>query len=146
MRNKNLYVLWGIAYIVCVALGFVPEVDGLLKAVLILVALGFFGPPGVLLYRGIRQGKRKQICRIRNISALSLGATLVVMVVNLLCAVNGSESLGDALFDHGIEKYLNAVGIGIFADSLGRLDAAVLGNLDAENIHRILLHQMLGIL
>ena len=98
VRNKNLYVLWGIAYIVCVALGFVPEVDGLLKAVLILVALGFFVPPGVLLYRGIRQGNRKQICRIRNISALSLGATLVVMVVNLLCAVNGSESLGDALF------------------------------------------------
>ena len=98
MKNKNWYVLWGVLYIICVAMGFVPEVDGLLKAVLILLAVLFFVPPVVLLRQGIQKKDRKQICRIRNLSALSLVLTLVLMVLNLLCAVDGSEALGNTLY------------------------------------------------
>ena len=98
MKKKTLYVLWGILYIICAALGFVAEVDGLLKTLLILLALGFFVPPAVLLYRGITGGDSREVKRIRNLSGLSLLATLVVMVLNLLCAVDGSQALGDAMY------------------------------------------------
>ena len=54
--------------------------------------------------------------------------------------------LSNALFDHGVEEHLDAVGRGIFADGLGRLNAAVLCDLDAENIHRFGFDEPHGIL
>ena len=97
MNRKTLYVLWGILYILCGALGFVTAAEGLLKAALILLALLCFVPPGILLYRAVRAGDIRQIRLLRNISGLSLLATLVMMVLNLALAPSGSEALGDAM-------------------------------------------------
>lgn len=98
MNKKNWYTLWGVLYIVCAALGFVSGVDGLLKAVLILLGLAFFLPPAMLLYRESKTGGKKDTKRIRNLSLLSLGATLILMILNILWAMEGSEALGNVLY------------------------------------------------
>ena len=55
-------------------------------------AIAFFVPPFVLLYRG----DRDTVLLIRNLSALSLGVTLVVLILNFVLAVS-SETMGNLL-------------------------------------------------
>ncbi len=98
MSKKNWYVLWGILYILCGALGFVPEAEGLLKGLLVVLGLLFFVPPGVLLYNAVKTKDLPQIRLLRNLSALSLGATLVFMILNLVSAAGGNVATGDALY------------------------------------------------
>lgn len=98
MNKKTWYTLWGAVYIICAALGFAYEPTGLLKAIFVVLALAFFVPPAVLLYNAAKNGDKRELRRIRNLSILSLTATLVLMIVNILCAVNGSEALGQTLY------------------------------------------------
>ena len=98
MNKKPWYVLWGSLYIICAVLGPVADREGLLNGLCVFLALCFFVPPGVLLYESIRRGDRRTVRLLRNLSALSLGATMGVMVLNLLCAASGSQLLGNLLF------------------------------------------------
>ena len=59
-------------------------------------ALLFFVPPAVLLYRAKRDGDAHTLLLIRNLSALSLGLTVVLLVANFLTALS-SEALGTAV-------------------------------------------------
>ena len=54
MTEKKLYMLWGVLFILCAALGFIPEPEGLLKALLVLVSILFF--VGVLTWHQDAQG------------------------------------------------------------------------------------------
>ena len=92
MKRKLLYALWGILFSLCAGLGFIPEPDGLMGQVLTLVSLTPFLPPALLLYRAQADDARL----IRNLSALSLGFTLVLLVLNFLTAFR-SDSLGQIL-------------------------------------------------
>ena len=64
MKKSTLLLIWGILYIICAGLGFIPEPQGMVRAMLFLVSLLFFLPPAVLLYRGKTQawgaGLRRQ--------------------------------------------------------------------------------------
>lgn len=97
MKDKHLYALWGGLYILCAFLGAIEAPEGLLKALLVLLAVGFFVPGGVLLYRGIGAHDRKAVGRIRNIALIWLGATVIMMVLNIL-SVNFSQTAGDWLY------------------------------------------------
>ena len=90
MSDRKLCLIWLYLYILCAALGFIPEPQGLLQAMLALAAILFFVPPSILLYRGIKSGKRKFLRLVRNLSALSLLVTLVLYVVNILCVAAGN--------------------------------------------------------
>lgn len=96
MKDQKLYLYWLYLFILCAALGFIPEPQGLLQALLALTAMLFFVPPVTLLYRGIKQGKRKHLRIIRNLSALSLLVTTVLYVINILC-VSAPELVGNIL-------------------------------------------------
>jgi len=89
MRIKLTYALWGVLFVICGCLGFVQGAMGLGRLLLRLSSLIFF-IPGVLL---LCWGQRKQV---RIISLSSLGITLLLMIVNLLCA-RGSILLGNVL-------------------------------------------------
>lgn len=91
MNTKILFALWGVLFIICAALGFMPEADYPLMALL------FFVPPAVLLYRAGKQGDRACAKLICWLSALSLGLTVALLAANLL-SVTASESLGTALY------------------------------------------------
>ena len=86
MTEKKLYILWGALFILCAALGFIPEPQGFLKVLLVLVSVLFFVPGFWLLYRAFTSGNTEVAGYIRLISLVSLGGTLVFLVLNFLSA------------------------------------------------------------
>ena len=97
MKNKQLYLFWGFLALLCGGLGFIPETGPFGTVLLTTLALCFFLPGAVLLYRGVRKGDRKTVLRIRKLSLLSLGLTLVLTVLNLV-SVLGPQWLGDLVY------------------------------------------------
>jgi hypothetical protein len=97
MKDGKLYALWGVLYIFCGLLGFIREPNGFVTALLVLMAVGFFVPGAVLLYRGYKArnpGRIKAICAI---SLVWLVMTLVLLILNFLTA--GATALaGDLLY------------------------------------------------
>ena len=92
MNKKTFFILWGALFILCAALGFLPEPGGVGKSAMTAASLLFFLPPFLLLYRA----DRDTALLIRNLSALSLGVTLVTLILNFVLAVS-SETLGNIL-------------------------------------------------
>ena len=92
MNKKVLFVLWGVLFILCAGLGFVPEPQSAWKVAMTVLSVLFFLPPALLLW----QADRNTAMLIRNLSLLSLGVTLVVLILNFVLAVS-SETLGNVL-------------------------------------------------
>ena len=92
MNKKLLYMLWAGLFVLCAGLGFIPEPEGPFKIALSIISLVFFVPPAWLLYRG-DVSDAKLVC---NLSALSLGLTLILLVLNFLTALQ-SDFLGQVL-------------------------------------------------
>lgn len=88
MKKSHLFALWGVLFVLCAALGFLPESSGWMTAVSVL----FFLPPALLLYKG----DRNTVLLVRNLSALSLGVTLLALSLNFVLAVS-TEALGNIL-------------------------------------------------
>ena len=97
MKQKTLFALWGGMFVLCAALGFLPEPVGMLKLLLAVLALSFFIPPAMLLRRAEKKKDRRCISLIRNLSAAWLVVTCCLLVVNFL-SLMGSAALGDALY------------------------------------------------
>ena len=93
MRNKTLVILWAAAYCLCAALSFSPSPAGIQYGALVLLALLFFVPGWMLLYRAIQAGNRAVCRRIRLLSACSLGLTLLAIIGNFL-TYSASETAG----------------------------------------------------
>ena len=96
MKNRILYVLWGALFILCAALGFIPEPADAGRLLLTLASLLFFLPPAMLIRSARKTGSRSQLALMRNLSALSLGLTAVLLILNFLTAFR-SETLGNIL-------------------------------------------------
>ena len=92
MKKKVLFSVWAGLYILCAGLGFTPG-SGAAKTAL---AVAFFLPPAALLVQAGKEGDRDTVALIRNLAALSLGLTLVTLVLNFVLAVS-SERLGNIL-------------------------------------------------
>ena len=92
MKKRFLYALWGALFILCAGLGFIPEPEGTLQFILTAASVLFFLPPAMLLHRADAADAKL----IRNLSSLSLGLTLVLLVLNFLTALR-SEFLGQVL-------------------------------------------------
>lgn len=86
MKKSSLMAIWGIFYIICAGLGFIPEPEGAVRIFLTVISVLFFVPPAILLYDALIAGDRKALRRIRLLSALSLGLTLVLLIANFLTA------------------------------------------------------------
>ena len=87
MKKSVLYALWGGLFSICAGLGFIPEPAGFLRVLMTVLSVACFVPPAALLYRAAQSGDRHTLRLVRNLSALSLGLTLAVLVLNVLCAV-----------------------------------------------------------
>ena len=97
MKNRNLYIAWGVLYIFCTVLGFIPAQEGGFFALSMLLALGFFVPPSIILYRSVKRDDLGTITLIKVLSATSLIATLILMVLNIL-SVSAPTGVGDMLY------------------------------------------------
>ncbi len=98
MKEKLLYILWLCLYILCVGLGTVESASGAGKVLLILTAVLFFVPGGVLLYIAVKEKKGKMLLRLRIVSLVSLSLTTVMIIANIFGA-RASESAGKLLHD-----------------------------------------------
>ena len=96
MKKSSLMAVWGIFYIICAGLGFIPEPEGAVRIFLTVISVRFVVPPAILLYDAFSGRDRKTILLIRRLSALSLGVTLVLLIANFLAALT-SEWLGTVL-------------------------------------------------
>ena len=99
MRKTGLLAAWGGLFVICAGLGFLPEPQGALRGLLIALAVVFFLPGALLLWQGRRQKDDDAIRLVRNLSALSLGLTLALLVANV-ASVLAPETVGDLL--HGV--------------------------------------------
>ena len=97
MNQKILPALWGGMFALCAGLGFIPEPTGFLKFLLTLIALAFFVPPALMLYRSSQTGDRHTAALVRNLAAAWLVVTLGLLMANFLSLL-GSEALGDLLY------------------------------------------------
>ena len=97
MKNKTLYLIWSCLFIVCALLGFIPQPEGFLKGLLILVSASFFVPGWVLLFRAAKAKDFSSLKIIRTVCLVSLGSTLLFLVLNFLSG-SGSQFAGDLLF------------------------------------------------
>ncbi len=97
MNVTTLYALWSGMFIVCAGLGFIPDPTGPVRGLLTAVSLAFFVPPALILRRSARTADPVPAKLVRNLSALSLALTLVLLVLNFLSALR-SETLGDLLY------------------------------------------------
>ena len=86
MKKSTLFGLWAGLFIICAGLGFIPSPAGGLRILLTALSIGFFVPPAVLLYRAKQTGDGHTLQLLRNLSALSLLATMVLLVLNFLSA------------------------------------------------------------
>ena len=94
MKKSTLYILWAGMFVLCAGLGFVPRPSASGRAFMTLLSVAFFAPPAVLLSQAGKQKDTHTLQLIRNLSALSLLLTAVLLVVNLLTAFH-SEWLGN---------------------------------------------------
>lgn len=96
MKKSYLFALWGGMFILCAALGIIPEPEGILSVLLTVLSVLFFVPPALLLYTASARGDRDTIALVRNLSLLSLGLTLALLIANFSLALR-SEALGNFL-------------------------------------------------
>lgn len=97
MNPKLLFPLWGGLFVGCAALGFVPEPVGFVRVLMTALALVFFLPPALLLYRAGKTNDRTTASLIRNLSILWLALTVVLLICNVLSLL-GSRFTGDFLY------------------------------------------------
>lgn len=96
-RNKRFYLTWGILFIVSALLGFIPEPNGLLKALLVLLGVGFFVPGALLLYYAAKEKDMATLRCVRALSIISLCATFVLLLANFY-AFSLTAAAGDYLY------------------------------------------------
>ena len=97
MKNKHLYMIWGILYVLCTTLGFVPQPQGAAGVFFTVLSVLFFLPGWILLLRSEKQGDKKNPRTICILSAASLALTLVTLIVNFL-SVGAALTVGDVLY------------------------------------------------
>lgn len=97
MKKSTLITLWGVLYIICAGLGFIPEPTGAVKTMLFLLSLVFFVPPALLLYRAKKDHDGKGRKFVRRVSLISLGCTLAALIGSILSALTATNNMGDVM-------------------------------------------------
>ena len=84
MTKRNLNIFWAALYVLCAALGFVPNPKGAEYGFLLVLSLIFFIPPIILVRKAVKGGDVAELKRIRLICLIWLGLTLLVLALNFL--------------------------------------------------------------
>ena len=94
---KKYWLIWGAMYLICVICGFVPNPEGFAYVAFLLLSLGFFVPPAMVIYHGVSRKETAPLKMIRLLSILSLSLTFVMILLNFL-AVKASAAWGMVLY------------------------------------------------
>lgn len=108
MKKTALYCIWVGLYVLCALFGFLPSPKGALKIVMTVLSVLFFLPPALLFWDARKDGDQKTLKLLRLLSAISLGATVVLFVINIVSMI-WPEGVGNAL-----HVLLNLVSVPMF--------------------------------
>lgn len=97
MKEKILYPIWGVLFLLCAGLGFIPNPTGFGKFLLIVCSVLFFVPGILILQESFRSGSKKNRIRVRVISICSLVLTVLVLIANVL-SIAASEAVGNFVY------------------------------------------------
>ena len=97
MKIKGLYGIWLILFILCACLGFLPEPAGAAGVLCMLLAILFFLPPALIVYKSWQQKELEDIRLVRNLAMGSLILTLAILIGNFL-SVAAPEWVGNTLY------------------------------------------------
>lgn len=84
MKKWILYAAWAMMYVMCAVLGFIPNPQGAMYWLLLAFSLLFFMPPMILTGQSIKDGDVAELKRIRLISLIWLGLTVILIGLNFL--------------------------------------------------------------
>jgi len=84
MSKWILYTAWAMMFVMCAVLGFIPNPKGAYYWIYLAFALLFFVPPAILISEAVKRDDVPELKRIRLISLVSLGLTLLALVLNFL--------------------------------------------------------------
>ena len=96
-KTKLLWILWAVAYGICTICGFIPVAEDAISGLFILLSLGFFVPPALLIFQGVQNKQPKILRLIRTLSIISLAVTLLTIVLNFI-SIQASEAWGTVLY------------------------------------------------
>ena len=97
MTKTSYFTLWAGLFVICAGLGFIPEPQGFARALLTAFSLLFFLPPVMLLYFAGQKKDRLTIRLIRDLSLVSLGLTVVLILANFF-SLMAPEAVGNVLY------------------------------------------------
>ena len=97
MKIQKLAAAWAFLYGITAALGFVEWSHNLFVFGKIVLSLAFFVPGAMLVYQGVSRQDFRLLKIIRNICLISLGSTVVVLILNFF-AVTASREVGLVLY------------------------------------------------
>jgi len=97
MTNRRLGLIWFFYYFACITLAFLPNPEGALFGLCVLVGLGFFVPGGILLYRGAKHRDGKLLTILRNLSFSALVLSVTLLLLNFASVIL-PEGVGDFLY------------------------------------------------
>ena len=89
MRKTVLHIFWAAGFILCACLGFIQERTADVQALFTALSVVSFLPPALCLYFAHQESDRKEARLVRNLSALSLGLTLLGLLLAILTAPKG---------------------------------------------------------
>lgn len=99
LKDKGiLKALWAGMFIFCLVFSFLPQPAGAVKVIMIILALLFFVPAFADVYFAWKNRDQNELKLVRNLCILSLGATVVSLIANLLSVLSPSQALGDVLY------------------------------------------------
>ena len=84
LNKYILLAIWAGMFILCAVLGYLPPQEGANKWLLVIIALLFFLPPALLVYKCRREKDRKMLRLVRTVALTVLAATVVLLVINLM--------------------------------------------------------------
>lgn len=96
MKQKSIYTLWGLLFILCCMLGFLTQRNTALDIIFTVISVLFFVPGALLLADGYKRKDKKALRRLRIISLCSLILSLALLAASFASA-KGSEALGNVL-------------------------------------------------
>lgn len=96
-KAKKLWIIWAAAYVLCTVCAFFPVSQGALSGLFLLLSLGFFVPPGLLIYEAVQRKNYNTLKLIRNLSLISLGLTLLTILLNFV-SIQASDAWGLVLY------------------------------------------------
>ena len=97
MNTKRLYGIWLVAFVICACLGFLPAPAGAAGVLCMILAVVFFVPPVLIVYRSWKNQDWENIRLVRNLAMGSLILTLVILIGNFF-TLTVPEWVGDALY------------------------------------------------